>query len=633
MKDIMRDTGLYKDAKLCYHLKIPNPHSHYFEITIEVNEIAAPFLRFIMPVWAPGSYLVREFARHVTNFHAESSGKSIRWKKINKYTWEINTGRIKRAKIKYLVYAYEPSAKTSFVDAEHATINGSSAFMYVEGRMNEPIKLFLYPLSQWQQVSTSLSQIKDLHQINQESSKIGNTKNYIYIAENYNEFVDSPIEMGNHITRVFFVKGTPHEVAVIGPGNFSLPGLLKDTKKIVQTATTIFGEIPYERYLFIMHMFPAWGGGLEHKNSTLLQFSRWKFEPREEYKKCLSLIAHEYFHCWNVKRLYPYHFSYLDYTQENYTPLLWLIEGITSYYDEIILSWAGLVSQEEYLETVARDYKDYLETPGRFVQSLEEASFDAWIKYYRQNENSKNSAISYYLKGGLVGLCLDLEIRHLTNGKRSLNHFLRQLYSDYCNESKNGNKKGYTTEDVCKTVNTITGKNLDWFFKSYISGTKELELDRFLGYAGFKLVPKYLSKEERNTKAQNKETQKSEAQKNKFQPYLGIERKKENGKIIVSVVFSDSPAMSSGLYVGDEILAIDGIRVDESNFNARIMGKKPKSHVKFIISRNEIIKEITAVLGVKPQTEWVIKKSPKATQAQKLLYKNWLKISWSDWKR
>ena len=405
-------------AKVNYTVSMPEPHTHYFEVEMLFDNPGKDFIEVKMPVWTPGSYLVREFAKNVESFTASANNQRIRFEKINKNTWRIYPQKAPQVKVSYKVYAFELTVRTSFLDADHGYINGASVFMYPDGLQNEPSQIKIVPYARWKVVSTALP------------AASGNQAN-TYTAANYDEVVDSPIEIGNHDVWQFDVNGVPHQVAMFGESNVNKEKFLADLKKVTSTAVRIMGDVPLNRYLFIIHNLGNSRGGLEHKFSTTLQVKQWGYGTPSGYRSILNLAAHEYFHLWNVKRLRPAGLGPFNYDAETYTPLLWVSEGFTSYYADLILRRSEINFNERYLESVAEQITDLENRPGARIQSASESSFDAWIKYYRPNENSPNAEISYYSKGTIIGLLLNLEILKRTNGQKSLDDVMRQMYQQY----------------------------------------------------------------------------------------------------------------------------------------------------------------------------------------------------------
>src|SRR5689334_24490096 len=470
---------------ISFTVAMPRPHTHLLEVDVAVKRTAnGPAQeRLIMPVWTPGSYLVREFARHVQDFAAtDAAGQPLKWEKTNKDTWRIATDGAREWHAHYRVYANELSVRTSELNSGHAFWNNANILMYLDGYLQSPSTVRVLAPGVWK-VATGLPAV-----LGQKNT---------FRAENFDILYDSPFEVSNFKTLVFNVKGVAHRIVIDGEGNYDPERMRRDVQKIVETEAELMGEIPYHDYTFFLHL--RGGGGLEHLNSCALGYSAFGFRiaggdratssapnPTEagqrDYNGFLSLVSHEFFHLWNVKRIRPDALGPFDYTQENYTKMLWVAEGITDYYADVVLRRAGLISESEYLSATARAIQNLQNTPGRLVQSVEESSYDAWIKYYRQDENSVNSQVSYYDKGALLGLLLDLEIRKRSGGAKSLDDVMRYLYAEFFKKNRN-----YGPADFQKACELMAGGSLEEFFNKYVRGTQELDYNAALEAAGLRL--------------------------------------------------------------------------------------------------------------------------------------------------
>ena len=456
--------------KLSYTLSTPNPQTHYFEVEMRLQDFKDKFIDVKMPVWAPGSYLVREFPKNVESFTARAGSENIRSEKIDKNTWRIYAGKNRDLKVNYKVYAFELTVRTSFVDEMHAYLNGSSVFMYLAKYKDLPSEITVVPYANWNQISCSLP-------------TVGGDK-WKLRADNYDILADSPMEIGTHKILNFEANGVPHEVAMFGESNYNETKIVTDMKRIAEECAKVFGENPVKgKYVFIIHNTLSGGGGLEHLNSTTLQVSRWGYQPESNYNNFLALVAHEYFHLWNVKRLRPQPLGPFNYDEENYTTLLWVSEGCTSYYDDILVCRAGFIKPERYLEIMGSAITNVENTPGVRVQTLAESSFDAWIKSYRPNENSKNAEISYYSKGALIGMLLDLEIMSQTKGAKTFDDVFRDMYQKYYKKLN----RGFTEAEFKTELEQTAGIKLDSFFRDYIHGTVKPDYAKYLAYAGVRL--------------------------------------------------------------------------------------------------------------------------------------------------
>jgi predicted metalloprotease with PDZ domain len=568
-----------------YKISTPNPHTHYVQVEMEVTNFKGSEMDVKMPVWAPGSYLVREFAKSVEGFKAHTGSKELEVKKVNKNTWRIYKGKKDKATIKYKVYAFELSVRTSYVDVDHAYFNGTSVFMYVKDELDASGILTIVPYQNWKKVNTGLAK-KD-------------GSEWVRSYPNYDILVDSPIEIGNQLTFDFMAAGVKHTVAMFGEGNFDIEKLKKDMARIVETTTDIFGFNPNKEYTFIIHNLTNGSGGLEHLNSTTLQVNRWTYEG-SKYEGFLSLVAHEYFHLWNVKRIRPINLGPFNYDGENYTPLLWIMEGFTSYYDELILQRSGDYSKDTYLRKMAGTATRVENQPGNKVLPVAESSLDAWVKLYRPNENSYNTTISYYSKGSLVAMILDLEIINSTNAEKSLDDVLIYLYKEYY--EKKG--RGFTPEEARTAIEHVAGKKLDEIFDRYINGTETIDYAKYFGYAGLNVVD-------------------ANASKNKAS--FGVFTKKEDGKLIVSTVVRNTTAYEGKISVNDEIIAINGMRVTKSSLSSVFDMFAVGEEIEVLVSRDGLLRTLTMTVKNDPSVRYVLEAEEEMSDAQRKVFEKWLR--------
>ncbi len=573
---------------------MPQPWTHYFDVTISVSVAGREELDFAMPVWTPGSYLVREYARNVQEFSAvDGSGTPLAWSKASKNTWRVRTAGAAGVTVRYRVHAFESSVRTSFLDDSHASINGASVFMYVEGLLSCPHRLKIEPYTGWNRISTGLEPAD------------GDNR---FLAVDYDTLVDCPIEIGNHSVHGFSVRDVSHLIALYGTGNCDPDSLRADLQKIVETAAEFMGEIPYKHYTFLIQLLAEGGGGLEHANSASLIASRWAFKPQESYVKFLGLVSHEFFHVWNVKRIRPRELGPFDYGRENYTRMLWEAEGFTDYYGDLILRRAGLITPRQYLEGVSKTIEEFQEAPGRLVECVADASFDAWIKFYRQDPNFPNSSVSYYVKGCLIALVLDLELRHRSAGARSLDDVMRLLYRRYYKELH----RGLDEAELRQVCEEVAGGPLNEIFDEYVHGTKEMDFARYLEYAGLKFA---------ESGPDGKQPPKG---------WLGVNVKNVDGKMLISGILTGTPGYEHGLNVNDEIVAVDGWRAVPDTLPARIEEKAPGTRMDVLVSRAGLIRNIPVVLGVKKTLECRITKAGTTRPEQEELYSAWLNAPWKE---
>jgi predicted metalloprotease with PDZ domain len=590
---------------ISFTVAMSRPHTHLFDVEIAIKHAASGPAEemLVMPVWTPGSYLVREFERNVQDFAATTgAGQPLRWEKTNKNTWRVVTNGAREWRATYRVYANELSVRTSELNSEHAFWNNANLLMYLEGFLKSPATLRVVAPDVWK-VATGLPVVPGQR----------NT----FRAENFDILYDSPFEASDFKTIVFNVKGVPHRIVIDGAGNYDPERMRRDVQKIVETQVELMGgEIPYRDYTFILHLRSNAGGGLEHLNSAALGYPRFGFTirsgdratsaapnttdtPERDYRGFLGLVSHEFFHLWNVKRIRPDALGPFDYTQENYTKVLWVAEGITDYYADLVLRRAGLISESEFLTATARSIQNMQNTPGRLEQSVEESSFDAWVKYYRQDENSVNSQVSYYDKGALLGLLLDLEIRKRSGGAKSLDDVMRYLYAEFYKKNRN-----YGPADFQKAAELMAGSSLEEFFSKYVRGKEELDYNAALEAVGLRL--------ETSAAADAK-------------VYFGADVAQEDDRLIVRRVYAGSPAYEHGLNAGDEIVALDNMRATRDFFNARMAEKKPGDLVNLTIFRFDNLSLLPIKLSDKREMSYRIVPVASPRAVQKQIRADWLR--------
>jgi predicted metalloprotease with PDZ domain len=575
--------------EISFTVSMSKPHTHLLEVEMRVRASRLPAqLNLVMPVWAPGSYLIREFERHVQDFAAvDTGGRALRWQKANKNTWRIETDGARELKVNYRVYANELSVRTNDLNDRHGHWNNVALLMYPEGQLNAPSTLRVLPFGDWQ-VATGLPAVPGQP----------NT----FHAENFDVLYDSPVEVGRFKTIAFEVRNIPHRVVIDGEGNYDTERLRRDVQKIVETQVAMMGDIPYRDYTFIVHAHTRTDGGLEHLNSTSIIFERNSFRSPASYQVFLSIMSHEFFHAWNVKRIRPDALGPFDYTQENYTKLLWVAEGITDYYGLLMLRRAGLMSAEDYTGSLSSMIADVQSKPGRFEMSVEEASFDAWIKQYRPDENSANTQISYYDKGHVLGLLLDLEIRRLSKGAKSLDDVMRHLYTEFYKKNRN-----YTPEDFQRAAELMAGTSLENFFARYVRGRDELDYNASLNGVGLQLGAAHQS-----------------AASPVERPYFGAELAQEGDRLMVRRMYSDSAAYEQGLNTGDQIVALDGVRVNQQLFLSKLSEKRVGDTLNLTLFRDDDLRTMPIKLGKRVIMDYRILPVRQPTPEQTKLYKAWI---------
>jgi predicted metalloprotease with PDZ domain len=562
---------------LRYTVSFPAPQTHYMDVTMVVPTGGRPAVELMMAVWTPGSYLVREYSRNVEAVTAASEGKSLDVDKSTKNRWTVTTGGARSITVTYRVYGREMSVRTNWIESDFALLNGAPTFMTLTDRTPRPHEIEIVPAAGWKRSLTALPE----------------TGEHRYRAPDYDTLVDSPIVIGNPAVYEFTVDGKKHYLVNQGEsGVFDGARAAKDLEKIVGENRRMWGSLPYDKYLFL-NMITEAGGGLEHKNSTVLMTSRWTTRTRRAYVAWLELASHEYFHAWNVKRLRPVELGPFNYEGENQTRSLWIAEGVTDYYADLVVHRGGLSTREEYFESLSAKIEELQTTPGRLVQSAEIASFDAWIKYYRPDENSPNTSISYYTKGAVLGFVLDARIRTLTNGASSLDDVMRAAYAKY------SGARGYTPAEFRAVAEQVAGASLASFWDGAVEGTGELDYAEALDTFGLRF---------RQTPAP--------APPAGGRAWLGVTTRNDAGRLVVAQVRRDSPADKAGLNVDDEIVAIDDFRVRADRWDNRLEQYRPGDRVQILVARREQLVRVPVAFAAEERRSWRVEAAPDATPAQ-----------------
>ncbi len=548
-KSASKATASNTASAVHYRVEVLDLHAHLFGVTLTIAEPAArQALR--LPVWIPGSYLVREFAKNLQNLRCQQGKKNLAPQQADKATWVVDCASDQPLVVQYEVYAFDNSVRTAWLDATRGFFNGTSLCLQVDGQHNQPHALELVAaesIAHWS-VATGANVLK----VNKQGFGT-------YACADYDTLVDCPFEMGPFWSGSFTACGIPHRFVVAGaPPSFDGAKLLADTQAICETEIRFWhgeniknnsrlrksgeglGPIPFREYVFMLNAVADGYGGLEHRNSTALickradlpRLPRTTLAPTthkqpEGYTTLLGLISHEYFHTWNVKRLRPAELATYDYTQENYTELLWFFEGFTSYYDDLLLRRAALIDNATYLKLVTKTINGVAQAPGRKVQSVAQASFDAWIKYYRQDENTANATISYYTKGSLVGLCLDLTLR--AEGKTTLDVVMRALWTR-CQGGP------MAEQDLLAVLAQLGGRSFAPDIARWVHGTADLPLDALLERHGVQIH------HEPDQVAQQ----------------LGL-RVRETGGLFIQQVLRGGVAEKAGFASGDEWLSVQPV--------------------------------------------------------------------------
>jgi predicted metalloprotease with PDZ domain len=568
----------------------PNAHLVTIASTFSAGDGALPDpLVVSMPVWTPGSYLVREYARNVEVPRATSNADhAVTVTKVRKNAWSIAHGGATEVTFTYELYCNDVTVRTNHVDATHVYLNGAATFMTAAHDPHAGAEIAIDVPTGWK-IATALAHT-------------GTSTAPTLRAASFDELVDSPLHVADHGTRTFDVLGKTHHFAVWGDAPAAnWDDVVRDTRTIIETEARFFGgKLPYDVYTFLWLVTPRNRGGLEHRASTTLTVQPHLFDDRKGYLDVLSLVAHEFFHLWNVKRIRPQGLFPYRYEEENYTRLLWWFEGATSYYDWRTLRVSGLCTVDEYLEHLGEEIGRLEDIPGRMQQSASEASFDAWIKLYRADENTVNSTVSYYLKGEIICALLDVEMRARTAGQRGLDDVLAELWRGHGMEEKPVPEDGMPA-----LFERVAGVSMSDVLSAWVDGRGDLPIDQTLARVGLKMI------RERGPDKKQK-------------PSLGLRMRTSEGRAIVSSVLRGRGAHKGGIDTGDEIVAVGGKRVENGKLDATLIGRATGSPIDVVVSRDGVIRTVQCTLD-QPTTDKVkIVIAEGASAAQRSLLEGWL---------
>lgn len=584
---------------LQYELRFERPNTHLLDITLQANGLSGSSVDFALPDWAPGSYNIENYSAEVQGFRASGPGqKPLVWRKTDEQTWRVELAGATAVTIQYQLYANTLANNRAQYNEEHAFLGGPAVWMYLVGGKERPVRLAIQVPSGWK-VATGM-----------ERTSAGEN---VFSAANYDWFADSPIEISAFEEKTFDYSGTTFHVIVHDieeKKDFSK--FTGDTEKIVKTLVSMMApaagtaqqQAPFQQYWFLFHVWPRTGGGLEHLNSTQINFSSdWDSSASAgdfgtQYELKLFVTAHEFFHAWNVKRLRPRPLGPFDYSRQVHTPSLWISEGLTSYYGALAVERAELVTPQQYLDGIAKLITKFEQEPGRRERSIEDTSWDTWYRSARAENNLANTNYSYYDGGQVVGHLLDFAIRQNTGNKKSLDDWMRLLYSRYALP-----KPGFEPDDAIRAASEVAGMDLKEFFHRYISGKEALPYEQYFAYAGI-AVEKKMSPEK---------------------PWVGVDSEKgDDGHAKINNIIPGSPAEMAGLDRGDIILAMDGKAVDSDSFGSAIQTRKPGDTLHVTVIRLGRLMDITLTLGANPYATYTLKPVEHPTDAQKAIYNSWI---------
>jgi predicted metalloprotease with PDZ domain len=585
---------------LQYELRFERPNTHLMDVTIHATNLKGPSVEFAMPDWAPGSYHLENYAANVQSFRALGpDGKELTWRKTDSQTWRIELGGAKAVTVSYQVFGDALRNNQAQYNERHVFIGGPSVWMYLVGGKELPVELTIAVPAGWK-VATGME----------------HTSDHTFRAADYNWFADAPLEISDFAEKDFQVLGTTYHVIVHDvEGRKDFAKFTQDTQKFVETIVPMFRSVtgaeqaaPFKDYWFLFHIWPNTGGGLEHLNSTQINFSRsWDSQEPvpgygNQYNLKLFVTAHEFFHAWNVKRLRPQPLGPFDYSQMVHTPSLWISEGLTSYYGALALERAGLVTPQQYLDGISDLITNFEQNPGRRERSIEDTSWDTWFNgdAVSQPNNLKNTNYSYYDGGQIMGHILDFAIRQNTNNQKSLDDWMRLLYARYALP-----KPGFEPDDPMKAASEVAGMDVSEIFRKYISGKDPIPYEKYFAYAGI-AVEKKVDPEK---------------------AWLGVSHSKsDDGHAKITNVTTGGSAEASGLDRDDVVIAIDGRAVDEDAFNETILEHKRGDTLRMTVIRLGEVKEIPVMLIASPYPTYTLKPMENPTSQQRAIYNSWMGI-------
>ncbi|MEM7207470.1 MAG: PDZ domain-containing protein [Pseudomonadota bacterium] len=584
-----------------YTLQAVNPAAHLFRVSCSITKSTSDELVFRLPNWIPGSYMVRDFAKNIVTINAFDDNGTARLNKLDKCRWQVS-GTRGELTLEYDVYAWDLSVRAAHLDQTHGFFNGTSVFLLPEGFEAAPCEVRLLPplesvQGQWQ-VATSMSALEV------DAAGFG-----LYRADNYDDLIDHPVEMGAFERYTFEACGVEHQVILTGQFITDGERICVDLKRVCEYHIQFFDEpAPFDRYVFLVMVVGDGYGGLEHRFSTSLLVRRNSLPApgvdcvSDEYTEFLGLCSHEYFHAWNVKRLRPAKLAQSDLDREAHTQLLWAFEGITSYYDDLALVRSGLIDRTRYLSLLAKTITRVAQTPGRFKQPVGESSFDAWTKFYKQDENAPNAIVSYYAKGAVVALALDMILREKSAGAKSLDDLMRALWRN------RDEAAGIPEGEIERVASDLVQGDLSDFFDNAVRGVDDLPLEQLLQQVGVTLSWKAM------------------LGKNGDQHHAGVQPLAQGMRVDfsgelprITHVLADSPAQTAGLSAGDKFIALNGLQVNESSFGDAMRRHQPGDSVAVHAFRRDELSEFTLVLGAS-KSDTAVLSIADADVAQKWLW-------------
>ncbi len=569
-----------------YTLRFPAPETNYFEVEASFPSQGRESIDLMMATWTPGSYLIRDYSGRLDRLQSAGGAE-----KVAKNRWRVQAGAGGRTTVRYRLYAREMTVRTNWVEKDFAIVVGAATFLTLVDPATDthaavPHEVTIELPEGWRHSASGMAAGQAPHS---------------YVAASFDELVDSPILIGELATYNFELEGKPHALVNLNEGGvWDGPKTAEAVESVTRAQIAFWGSAPYPRYRFLNAIMES-GGGLEHKTSTLLMSSRFATSTRGGLVSWLRLVSHEFFHTWNGKRLRPAALGPFDYERENYTPSLWVVEGLTSYYEGILLARAELIDHDEFLGGLSGDIRSVQTRPGRLVQCSIESSFDAWVKLYKRSDNASNDEVSYYATGAVVGFLLDAKIRKATKDRRSLDDAMRLAYERYSGE------QGYSEEQFRSVLNEAAGQDLSGWLTENLDEPGEYDYAEALAWFGLRFQPAKEGEDKADEPA-----------------WLGITAADREGRLVVTAVPRDTPGYEAGMNLDDEILAINGFRVPASGWDKRLAQYRPGDTLSVLVARREKLETIEVHAGKAPTETWKLEVDPDASDEAKERFREWL---------
>ena len=582
------------DKKVNYSLKITDAAHHLAEVTVLFPMSEAESVDFIMPAWRLGKYTILDLANGIRHFNVtDTNGKQLSVKKIDKNTWRVKLNNPTKLAVSYQLYANGLNTRTRHIDDTHAYLDGASSFIYSPEFMSNELIVELDVPNPWR----SQSGMKRLGK-------------HRFTANNYDILASSPIETGVHDYYQFSADNRDYEVVIWGKGNFNGPQIVKDYKKMVVEHGKMWGGYPFKRYLFIIHATTNVRGATEHINSTVIQTEAMGFTSKEDYRRFISTSSHEFVHTWNVKAYRPKGIQVYDYEKENYSDLLWIAEGSTNYFGELLLVRSGLLDPKIFLEALAEKVQKYLDRPGRKVMSANEASFDRWIE--GGGDRANNASVNIYTKGNLLSLLMDVELLKATNAEKGYAEVHKLLYERFP-----VNEKGFTADDIKLLMQEISTKDFSEMWQTNMESTGEIDFTSLFDSLGLQ----FSRGEESNEEGEISDT---------VVIYTGLVLSESSGDNKVTGVPEGSPAWKANLAPDDVLLAINGIKIEPGKFRLLLEGFNSGDEVKVTYFRRNLLKETNMELSKRSSKSLKLLPIDNASELQKRMYTKWLGVEWEE---